>query len=268
MDVAGMAEAVQSIAQRAGELILEVYNAEAPLQIVAKADNSPVTQADWQSNTLITEALQALTPGIPILSEETPPDDYAIRRAYTYWWLIDPLDGTREFIRRNGEFCVCIALMYREFPVLGVIYVPVLEEMYWAVSGQGSYFRVDGKIHRLHASVFKSSDPALKVACSRSHLDPHTAAFVDNLNQAVLQPVGSARKLGLLARGEIHLYPRLVSLHEWDLAAGQLIVEEAGGKVIDYKTGQRIAYNSPTLYCPPFIAMGQTAPGYFIAKSV
>lgn len=266
MEAAALVEAVQSIAQRAGEAILEVYYAETPLQVIAKADDSPVTQADWQSNNLITEALQALTPGIPILSEETPHDDYSVRRQYEYWWLIDPLDGTKEFIRRNGEFCVCIALMYREFPVLGVIYVPVLEEMYWAVSGKGSYLSTGGTIYPLHVFAFKPTDPALKVACSRSHLDPATQAFVANLNHAVLQPVGSARKMGLLARGDIHLYPRLATLHEWDLAAGQLIVEEAGGRIIDYKTGQRIAYNTPSLYCPPFIAMGQTDPTFFTAK--
>lgn len=248
---------VQTIAKEAGRIILAVYNSEEDWGVQLKSDDSPVTKADLLSNEFICHALENIDPNIPVVSEEKGQYTLAQRRQFDYWWVVDPLDGTKEFLARNGEFSVNIALMKGAYPVLGVLYAPFRQEMYWAVQHQGAYQLVDGENHRLFAGAFILTEKGLKVFCSRSHLDAGTQQYVHQLNAPELQPLGSALKLPYIAAGKGHLYPRIAPVHEWDIAAGQIILEEAGGAVLEYPGHQRLAYQRAELKLPAFVAYGK-----------
>lgn len=245
------------IAREAGHAILEVYASGADFEIVQKDDHSPLTKADRASNALICQALEQLTPQYPIISEENKEIPFAERRHYTHCWIIDPLDGTKEFIRRNDEFTVNIALIRDGRPILGVVYAPVLDEMYWGVRDGGAYVERNRKVEKLRAATFQLSDERLNLVCSRSHLNPETEAFVRQFKQPNLVSKGSSLKLMLLAKGAAHVYPRLAPTMEWDIAAGQVILEEAGGTVLNYNSGQPLRYNKEELRNPYFVAYGQ-----------
>lgn len=249
--------AVKAIAQRAGNAIMDIYDKEADWQLTHKTDNSPLTQADLRSNSIIQQGLSALTPDWPIISEESAWADYATRSAYTHWWLVDPLDGTKEFINRHGDFTVNIALMEGRQPVLSVMYAPAIDQMYWAVRGQGSYTLQDGAEQRISAAAFDPGQPGLLIVCSRSHLNAATQAYISLFQNPQTVSVGSALKLSILAKGEAHIYPRLGPIHEWDIAAGHLILEEAGGSLFQADTGAPLLYNTESLKLPPFIAVGR-----------
>ena len=251
-----LAKAVTEIARKAGAAILEIYN-EADFGIEQKADNSPLTKADRAANQVICDGLEALPIQYPIVSEENKAIPYAERKNYTQSWLVDPLDGTKEFIKRNGEFTVNIALIENQQTVLGVVYAPVLDEMYWAVKGQGAYLVQDGKDQKLEASSFSLSDAGLRVVCSRSHLNPPTQAFVDALSSPELVATGSSLKFLIMAKGKADVYPRLGPTMEWDTGAAQIVLEESGGSVIDEETKQPLRYNKENLLNPYFIAYGK-----------
>lgn len=257
MNVLEWARQVQAIALEAGRIILEVYDSAKDWEVQLKADDSPVTRADMLSNDFICQSLQKIDPQIPVVSEENTPYTWGQRKQFEYWWVVDPLDGTKEFLARNGEFSVNIALMKGPYPILGVLYAPYLNEMYWALEGQGAYRVEAGENHRLYAKSFNLSDTGLTVFCSRSHLDPGTRQYVDHLVDPVLRPLGSALKLPRMAAGKGSLYPRLAPVHEWDIAAGQIILEEAGGAVLEYPGHQRLAYQRPDLKLPAFVAYGK-----------
>ena len=172
-------------------------------------------------------------------------------------WLVDPLDGTKEFIKRNGEFTVNIALVENQRPVLGVVYAPVLDEMYFAVKNQGAFLEKENVTIQLHTSIFSKKDKNLGVVCSRSHLNEATQKFVDELDQPELVATGSSLKFLILAKGEAHLYPRLAPTMEWDTGAAQIILEEAGGEVLHAETKEPLLYNKEILLNPYFIAMGK-----------
>ena len=254
MDMKQLAAKIVEIAKSAGDAILEIYQKEEDFGIEQKADTSPLTIADQRSNAVICAGLKQLQFKFPIVSEENKQIPYEERKDYPYYWLVDPLDGTKEFIKRNGEFTVNIALIHDQLPVLGVVYAPVLEEMYWAIKDEGAWLEKRGELTRLKGHPFSLQDKGLKVVCSRSHLNDATKAFVDQLKEPALVAQGSSLKFLVLAKGDAHLYPRLGPTMEWDTGAAQIILEEAGGSVIDEQTNKPLLYNKENLLNPYFIA--------------
>lgn len=251
-----IADQIMDIARAAGTAILEIYHQSEGVEIERKADNSPLTIADKTANDIICKGLEGLDFSFPIISEENKEIAYAKRKDYAYCWLVDPLDGTKEFIKRNGEFTVNIALIKEQKVVFGVVYAPVLNEMYWAAYGQGAYLVKDGDTKRLSVAKFSKTDKQLNLVCSRSHLNEATQAFVDQFDAPNLVSKGSSLKFLILAKGEAHIYPRLAPTMEWDTGAAQIVLEEAGGKIIQAATNQPLTYNKENLLNPFFIAYG------------
>jgi 3'(2'), 5'-bisphosphate nucleotidase len=243
---------VNRIAREAADAILTIYN-QADFTVDVKADDSPLTQADVAAHRHIVSGLQALTPDIPILSEESEDIGYAERQGWQTFWLVDPLDGTKEFIQRNGEFTINIALVREHRPVLGVVHIPVLDLTYWAAEGQGAFKTVDGQAVALQAN--RHLTQPVRVVASRSHAGPETEAFLDSLRRDYALNVvskGSALKLCMVAEGAADLYPRLGPTMEWDTAAAQCVVEQAGGRVTTL-TNEPLQYNKADLLNPFFM---------------
>lgn len=243
-------ESVVEIAVKAGEAIMVVYNSN-DFNVELKSDESPLTRADIAANDVIVAALEQLTPDIPILSEESAKVPYATRKAWTTFWLVDPLDGTKEFIKRNGEFTVNIALIKDGQPVLGVVVAPVLQRSYFAAEGVG-VFKQQGNDK---ATTIKTADhegQQLKVVASRSHAGPDLQSFLDSLGDYDVVSMGSSLKLCLVAEGAAHLYPRLGPTMEWDTAAADAIVRIAGGQVTNLDKSP-LHYNKPDLLNPYFM---------------
>lgn len=248
---------IVAIAEGAGHRILAVYNSDAASDFTRKADDSPITQADKASNAFIVAQLRQHYPEIPIISEEEPAVDFATRTRWPLCWQVDPLDGTKEFLRRNGEFAVNIALVQAGEAIAGVIHAPYLRETAWAQRGQGAFMRdAQGVVHAL-----TSGPPALgkrlQVLASRSHLKPEITDFLDKLPPHDLQRMGSSLKYIRLASGAAHFYPRLGPTMEWDTSAGQVILEEAGGELIAEDTQTAMRYNRVELRNGNFMAYGK-----------
>jgi len=239
---------LNDIAVRAGEDILKIYNSE-DFEISTKADNSPLTIADRNSHDLIKANLSRLYPEIPVVSEEDHLPDYESRRSWKYFWLVDPLDGTKEFIHRNGEFTVNIALIQNDNPVAGVIYVPVTQELYYA-DCTGAYKQYDDKIREL---CVNKNPEKLTVVKSRSHSSVQEDLFFSNFVIDETITAGSSIKFCLIAEGRASLYYRSGPTWEWDTAAGHAIVKYAGGYVTDATTGEFL-YNKETLLNNAFCA--------------
>jgi 3'(2'), 5'-bisphosphate nucleotidase len=248
-------EQLKTIARNAGAAILEVYNQD-DFGIMIKTDNSPLTKADNAANDVICAGLEELRELFPIISEENKDIPYESRRNYTTFWLVDPLDGTKEFIKRNGEFTVNIALISNGRPVFGVVYAPVPNTMYYAAEGSGAYVETAAGEKKLEAATFSMKDSGLNIVCSRSHLNDETQAFIDNLTAPDTVSRGSSLKFLILATGEAHLYPRIAPTMEWDTGAAQCVLKEAGGKVVEYETGEPLMYNKKVLLNPFFLATG------------
>ncbi len=248
---------VCNIARDAGEKIMEIYNASEHVQIEKKADNSPLTIADKAANDIICEGLVALEKQWPIISEENKLVEFEERSKYEFAWMVDPLDGTKEFIKRNGEFTVNIALIHKNRSIAGVVYIPCDESCYYAIKGEGAFKLHGGESTKLDSSSFSMGDSGLRVVCSRSHLNPETQEFLDNLNEPETVSKGSSLKFLVLASGDAELYPRLAPTMEWDTAAAQIILEEAGGKVIQADNQEVLQYNKENLLNPFFIASGK-----------
>ena len=249
-DYARLAATARQLALEAGRTIMAFYRDGTPVE--TKADSTPVTEADRAADGLIVTGLQAATPDIPVISEEStstgPPP------AGGRFWLVDPLDGTREFIARTGEFTVNIALIEDGRPVLGVLHAPVQGETYVA-DGQGGAVRIvgDGAPQPIGARPVPGEGPA--VIASRSHRDAETDAYIAALGPAWIESAGSALKFGLLARGEADVYPRFGRTMEWDTAAGHAILKAAGGHVRDLN-GRELRYGKAGFVNPPFVACG------------
>lgn len=247
-----LCESVKKIAWEAGQAILEVYQRE-DFEIAVKSDQSPLTAADQASHEIIRDAL--LPHNLPILSEEGREIPYAERSQWHEFWLVDPLDGTKEFIKRNGEFTVNIALVQQQSPIMGVIYVPVQDCIYWGGESIGAFKQgPDGIAHSLKTAPRNRSAAHLKVVASRSHLNPETQAFLDALNAPEIVSMGSSLKFMLLAEGQAHFYPRYAPTMEWDTAAAQAILEAAGGSVCLADSEQPLIYNKENLLNPFFLA--------------
>lgn len=257
-------EPVINIAREAGQAIVEVAQS-ADINIQKKADKSPVTEADLRANQLITDGLMTIAPEIPIISEE---GDEALPEQRLSWprcWLVDPLDGTRGFIDGSGEYTVNIALIEDHKPVMGVIFAPQLDEkLYYAVSGQGAFSRGNGVDEQLS---FKSFDSvrALNIAVSQYHRSKWLDDLLTDIPKYELVRMNSSVKICFVAEGVADVYPRLGPTSEWDTAAGQCIVEEAGGAVVNLD-GEPLHYNArETLENPGFIVIGDLArKAYFL----
>lgn len=250
-------ERLIEISIAAGKAILEIYHSSGNLEIITKSDDSPLTLADQRSNEIICDGLAKLVQRYPVISEENKKAPFEERKNYVRYWLVDPLDGTKEFIKRNGEFTVNIALIEHGIPVAGFVYAPVPGEMYWAIRGEGAFVMNGHEKRQIRASSFKMSDPGLRVVCSRSHLNDETKAFIDKLNNPEAVSSGSSLKFLLLASGKAELYPRMAPTMEWDTAAAHCILQAAGGTVTRPDTGEPLEYNKESLVNPYFIARGQ-----------
>lgn len=243
--------ALCDLARRAGQEILRI--AETPFTVDTKSDESPVTLADKTADALIRKGLAALSPDIPILSEESAQIAHDVRKAWTRYWLVDPLDGTKEFIKKNGEFTVNIALMEKNSPVLGVIHVPIKDTLYYGGSTFGAFCIVGTDTPSPIHTRKPAPGETVLVGASRSHPDPHLNAFLESIPPHQMVIAGSAYKFCLLAQGDIHLYPRFNPTMEWDTAAGQALVEGAGGSFTT-PDGDPFPYNKPSLVNGPFLA--------------
>jgi len=247
---------VIDIAKAAGQKILEVYEDVDNFQVETKGDDSPLTRADKEANTIICAGLEQLDTIFPIISEENKLFPYDDRQHFEYCWMVDPLDGTKEFIKRNGEFTVNIALIKNGKSVAGVVYTPVTDDMYYAIEGQGAFLIKGDQEQKLIAPSYSAKDEGLAIVCSRSHLNEDTQNFIDAYNNPEKVAKGSSLKFLIIASGNAHVYPRLAPTMEWDTAAAQIILEESGGSVIDAHTKEPVRYNKENLLNPHFIAFG------------
>ena len=237
-DLPALAQALMPIVARAGAAIMRVYDAGFTVQ--HKEDNSPLTLADLESQRVIIEGLNEVTPDIPILSEESAQAPWSERRTWRELWVVDPLDGTREFVKRNGEFTVNIALVQEHEPLLGIVAAPALGLLYWGARETGAFSHHRGAARR----PIKVSPPQnpLRIIGSRSHMSPQTAGYLARLRPHVMTAIGSSLKFCWVAEGKAELYPRFGPTSEWDTAAGQAVLEAAGGHVTR-PDGHRLRYN-------------------------
>lgn len=246
-------EDIMQLSVEAGHEILRIY--ETDYAIEHKDDKTPLTEADMAAHHIIDAGLQRLTPQIPILSEESDEVPFAERKQWTCYWLVDPLDGTREFIKRNGEFTVNIALIENGESVLGVVYAPVLKTSYYARRGAGAFRKNNGQAATAIHTRRPCASPVL-IAGSRSHRGDSLNAYLDRLDDYEIISVGSSLKSCMVAEGSADVYPRLGPTSEWDTAAAQCVVEEAGGRLTDTKM-QSLRYNTKdSLLNPHFFVFG------------
>jgi 3'(2'), 5'-bisphosphate nucleotidase len=245
------------IARTAGRAIMEIYAGD--FAVEQKGDHSPLTAADLAAHHAIVNGLHVITPQIPVLSEEAADEnDWEVRRRWSRYWLVDPLDGTREFIKRNGEFTVNIALIEDGRPTIGVVFAPVLDQMYFAWIGGHAFLapsEQNSPSGKVQIRVRRRGVPLI-VAGSRSHADPRLLTALDKLGAHELLALGSSLKFCRVAQGEADLYIRYGLTSEWDTAAGQCVLEQAGGGVITFD-GKPLRYNTKaSLLNPDFLAIG------------
>lgn len=247
-----------SIAKEAGEKILQVYQANTGnWDISFKGDSSPLTLADKLSNDIINDKLKKMYPDIPIISEENKEVLYEDRKNYSLFWLVDPLDGTKEFIKRNGEFTVNIALIQDNKAVGGIVYVPVPDKMYYAQESLGAFMIENSISTKLEVAKFSKTQKNLVIVASRSHMNEETTNYIAQFEEAQITSIGSSLKLLLVAEGKAHIYPRIGPTMEWDTAAAHAIVNEAGGRVFRYDNDMDLEYNKENMLNPYFITIGK-----------
>ncbi|HVC38082.1 MAG TPA: 3'(2'),5'-bisphosphate nucleotidase CysQ [Gammaproteobacteria bacterium] len=255
-DDSRMLEPLLDIAQTASRRILEIYAAD--FTVATKSDQSPVTTADMAAHEIIVKGLQRLTPDLPVLSEESGQIPFSERRSWGSYWLVDPLDGTKEFISRNGDFTINIALIQNHAPVVGVVHIPVENLGYYGVVGAGAYRRKSNAIQEsIHVQPLKSN--RARVVASRSHRGELLDGYLEKLGAHEIVSRGSALKFCLVAEGAADVYPRLGPTSEWDTAAGHAVLLAAGGQVINVD-GSPLRYNAKeSLLNPHFIAYADTS---------
>ncbi|RNI28466.1 3'(2'),5'-bisphosphate nucleotidase [Rufibacter immobilis] len=247
----------RTAALEAGAAILEVYHSP-NFGVQLKEDDSPLTRADQAAHAIISRHLAAT--GLPVLSEEGTHLNYEARSVWTWYWLVDPLDGTKEFIKRNGEFTVNIALMHQNQPVAGVVFAPCLETLYWGAGETGVFKEERGESTPLIPLPQKQNlqelgkRPHLKIIASRTHLSPETKTFIEQFSQAQLVSMGSSLKFMLLAEGKADLYPRFAPTMEWDTAAAHALLNALGYGIYQTDLSAELHYNKPSLLNPSFLA--------------
>jgi 3'(2'), 5'-bisphosphate nucleotidase len=241
---------------KAGDEINKYYKNDG-LQISQKADDSPVTSADLASDRIIKTGLDNITPGINVYSEETMEVSYTERYAWNPLWILDPLDGTKEFIKGIDEFCISLALVSENLPVAGFIHAPVSGETWYSVKGEGAFKMIAGQKTCLPLLV---SGGPVNIAVSRSHLVENEEIWISNFSRefiTIKKPAGSAIKFCRIAEGVFDIYPKFGRINEWDVAAGDIIVKEAGGIMLETATGKHPFYNKEDQIQPPFIVFGK-----------
>ena len=254
LEPAKLLDAVVGIVRRAGDAILEVYSSN-DVGATLKEDDSPLTRADLAAHGLIAAALRALTPAVPVLSEEAATIPFAERRRWPAYWLVDPLDGTREFLARNGEFTVNVALIVGHDAALGVVGVPARAKIYSGVAGVGACVLEGGGRPRRITTQRPAATPA-RVVGSRSHRGDSLDGFLARVGPHELIPTGSALKFCIVAEGGADVYPRLGPTSEWDTAAAQAVLVAAGGAVVT-RAGEALRYNTKAdILNPHFVAYG------------
>ncbi|MGI9219665.1 MAG: 3'(2'),5'-bisphosphate nucleotidase CysQ [Woeseiaceae bacterium] len=254
MNLDELVEPITELAIEAGNAILTVYATD--FDVESKSDESPLTQADLASHNCIVAGLAQLTPDVPIISEEDGLPGFDVRGQWSRYWLIDPLDGTKEFVNRNGEFTVNIALIDNHRPIFGVVHVPVQEKTYIGCEGRGSELRVGGESTAI--KVGAGSNQPVRIVGSRSHRGSSLDAFLDKLGEHDMVPMGSSLKFCTVAEGNADIYPRLGPTSEWDTGAAQAVVEQAGGQVLELD-GKPLSYNKKEdILNPWFVVIGPT----------
>lgn len=249
---------VIDIARQAGFAIMQVYKTE--FDIDTKEDKrgdeiyrSPITEADKRAHIIIMEGLKKLTPDIPLLSEEGQEISFEARSKWGVYWLVDPLDGTKEFIKKNDEFTVNIALLKNKQPVFGVVYAPALNKLYFGSSEKGSFKSNEGNTFTPISVNSQVTNP-VQIAVSRSHPSLKMNSFISQFDKYDLHPMGSSLKICSVSDGTVHFYPRLGPTMEWDTAASHAIIRAAGGELINIGTNKPLEYNKEDLLNPKFIA--------------
>jgi 3'(2'), 5'-bisphosphate nucleotidase len=250
-------EQVVAIAKDAGTAIMQVY-AQTDLQIEVKKDDSPVTAADIASHNVIVAGLKQHFADIAVLSEEAADISWAERQTWQTYWLIDPLDGTKEFIKRNGEFTVNIALIHQGKAIAGVVYAPVLDKCYSGIVDQGAWLEYNGQISLLDIRDRAVQSPPIVVG-SRSHVSPDVAAYLQHIGEHQMLSVGSSLKFCMVAEGQADVYPRLGLTSEWDTAAAQAVLESAGGQVVEYPALTPLQYNQKENILNPYFIAASSA---------
>ena len=240
---------INDIVYDAGKAILDIYDTS--FNVETKSDNSPLTQADKNSHSIIELGLNSIFPNIPILSEEGRNIPYSERKRWEIFWLVDPLDGTKEFVKRNGEFTVNIALIKDDYPIFGSVYAPFKKELFWAADGLGAWKSIDKNIDQPIKTL--KSESSTRIVISRSHPNEKVTEYISQYNNHELIRMGSSLKLCCIADGKADIYPRLGPTSEWDIGAAQCIVEQAGGSVLEYPSNNRLRYNKKNILNPFFI---------------
>lgn len=259
LDLPTLSAETVRIAKRAGDAILDIYRQD--FEVVTKDDDSPLTQADLASHRVIVDALRALTPDIPVLSEESGDISDEERLGWSRYWLIDPLDGTKEFVNRNGEFTVNIALIDEHRPILGTVHVPVLEQTYAGIVGMGAW-RQDGEDRPVPIATRRPPAEVPVIVGSRSHANPKLEQCLAGIGAYEMISMGSSLKFCRVAEGVADLYPRLGPTSEWDTGAAQAVVEAAGGQVLGLE-GDALPYNRKAdILNPWFIVVGDPRAGW------
>ena len=254
MELKSLLNVAKTAAENAAVEILKIYES-GDFSIESKADDSPLTLADKASHNAIVAELEKTD--LPILSEEGKSVPFEVRKNWDVFWMIDPLDGTKEFIKKNGEFTVNIALIKNGKSIMGVVQVPVTGKLYYSLVGDGAFVEEPNKKTELNVNSKSISEKGIKVVASRSHLNDDTQAFMDELNEPEIVSMGSSLKLLAVAEGTADLYPRYAPTMEWDTAAAQAIVEEAGGTVKIKDNESDVHYNKEDLLNPHFLVSGK-----------
>jgi 3'(2'), 5'-bisphosphate nucleotidase len=248
IELSSLIEPVVAIARHAGDEIMKIY--ESDFDVETKEDHSPLTDADRAAHQLICRELSQLTPDIPVWSEESATIPFEKRAGWPEFWLVDPLDGTKEFIKHNGEFTVNIALIQQHEPVLGVVHVPAMQRDYFGYRHGGAFMRsADGKQQSIH--VTEECRSAVRVVGSRSHRGASLEAFLQKIGDHEMVPMGSSLKICLVAAGDADIYPRLGPTSEWDTAAAHAVVDCAGGSLVDLE-GRALRYNTKAEVLNPY----------------
>ena len=253
MNLSTIIEDLIEISKLAGSEILDVY--EGNFDVTLKDDLSPLTDADRRSNDIITTKLESIYPDIPILSEEGKQIEFSERKEWNLFWLIDPLDGTKEFVKRNGEFTVNIALIEGGEPIAGVVYAPIKSIFWYGARDIGAY-KIINNSKPEKISVEKNVEEPIRIVSSRSHPSPKLQSYLDRFNNHEIVSMGSSLKICLVADGSAHIYPRLGPTMEWDSGAGHAVLRYAGGYMTDTTTGGELIYNKEILKNPDFICYG------------
>ena len=252
-------EGFKKLIKECDKKIVEIYKKD--FNIEYKDDKSPLTIADKLSNQIICDYLNKINidlekiveQKILIISEENKNKDYNERKKYNYCWIIDPIDGTKEFINKNGEFTVNIGLTLNGIPIFGIVSIPVLDEIYYGIEGIGSFKEFNNTITKLEINENKMNDLIINIVASKSHLNDKTQEFIDQYKNHELISIGSSIKLLYIAENKAHIYPRIAPTSEWDTCAAHAVVKYANGLVIDYNTKKELNYNKENLLNPFFI---------------